>query len=556
MHQLTQRKHVPRPSARLAGGRIQTKLKIGQPGDKYEQQADQMAERVMRMPEQEHVRMQPMEEEEEMIQSQPMEEEEEMMQMQPMEEEEEMLQPMCEDCQKEAMIQQQPMEEEEEELMPKANGNSSSAEAPSAVHDMINSTRGSGSSLDSGTLATMGNGFGTDFSQVNIHTDSRAVQMNRQLNAHAFTVGNDIYFNQGQFNPSSQSGKRLLAHELTHVIQQGGAIHPMIQKDGPAESAESSEGSSTPLADLVAGLLRDQLSNSSMRGHLSSLGDALQGLALDTTTEGGDQPAASAERLAALGIPRAFEITSAAILRDPAFARLRQRIIEIVGSSDEVALVAALAAGLAAVLADVPLSGSPSTELGAGFSTGGSFDLGSIQSLQFNNASLYLQYANEHFRTRLTGSLSRDAETEEFSGTGTGEVRVGSDTSHLMGRVTINSDGEVVLAGRLSSGFTFGGSDRLIFTTDLTHSFASGETIVTPGLSGRFSLGHDQSIRIGSSLAVSSDSGLTGVTGFLEYRREHLILRVEGSMTGLPEATGIMPGGDMRLQGTLTVPLW
>lgn len=328
----------------------------------------------------------------------------------------------------------------------------------------------------------------------------------------------------------------------------------MIQKDGEEESGDSS--SSTPLADLVSGLLRDQLSNASMHGHLSSLGTALQGLAMETTTEEGDQPAASAERLAALGIPGAFEITSAAILRDPAFARLRQRIIEVVGSSDEVALVAALAAGLAAILADVPVRGSPSQDLGAGFSVGGSFDFGSIQSLQFNNMQLYAQYARDHFRTRITGTLTRDAETEEFSGTGAGEVRVGSDVSHLLGRVTINSDGEVVLFGRLSAGHTFGGSDRLIFTTDLTHSFASGETIIQPGLSGRFALGHDQSIRLGTSLAVSSDSGLTGVTGFVEYRREHLILRVEGSMTGLPEATGITPGGDMRLQGTLTVPLW
>lgn len=323
---------------------IQPKLKIGQPGDKYEREADTVADRVMRMPEGESIRMQPLEEEEEMMQMQPVEEEEE-------------LQMMCEGCQNEGMIQQQPMEEEEELLQPKSMQSSHPSEAPAQVHSMIDTTRGSGSSLDRQTMSSMGNSFGTDFSNVNIHTDAAAGQMNRQLNAQAFTVGNDIYFNEGKFNPGSNSGKRLLAHELTHVVQQGGSIRPMIQKDGEAESEESSSGS-TPLADLVAGLLRDQLSDSSMRGHMSNLGTALQGLAMETTIEGGDQPAAGAERLAALGIPRAFEITSAAILRDPAFARLRQRIIEIVGSSDEIALVAALAAGLAAVLADVSLSGS------------------------------------------------------------------------------------------------------------------------------------------------------------------------------------------------------
>lgn len=510
---------------------IQPKLTIGQPGDRYEREADAAANRVMQMGEGESIRMQPIEEEEQ-------------------------IQMQCNSCDLlERMVQTQPMEEEEELIQPMSNAGNQSGVAPDGIHSLIDTTRGTGFQMDSRTLLDMGNKFGTDFSRVNLHTDGNAALLNQQMNAQAFTVGHDIYFNRGKYNPGSQSGRRLLAHELTHVIQQGGAVQPMIQKDGEGESSGGS-GSSTPLADLVAGLLRDQLSNASMRGHLSSLGTALQGLAMETTTTGGDQPATGAERLAALGIPRAFEITSAAILRDPAFARLRQRVIEIVGSSDEVALVAALAAGLAAVLADVPLRGSPSTELGAGFSVGGSFDLGSIRSLQFANMSLYAQYAREHFRTRLTGTLTRDPETSEFSGSGAGEIRLGSATSHLLGRVTINSDGEVVVLGRLSSGYTFGGSDRLIFTTDLTHSFASGETIIQPGLSGRFSLGHEQSIRIGSSLSVSSDSGLTGVTGFLEYRREHLILRVEGSMTGLPEATGIMPGGDMRLQGTLTIPLW
>jgi len=221
-----------------------------------------------------------------------------------------------------------------------------------------------------------------------------------------------------------------------------------------------------------------------------------------------------------------------------------------------VALIAALAAGLAAVLADVPLKGSPSQDLGAGFSVGGSFDFGSIQSLQFNNMELYAQYARDYFRTRISGSVSRDAETDEFSGSGTGEVRIGSDISHLLGRVTINSEGEVVLVGRFSGGYQFGGSDRLVFTTDLTHSFATGETIIQPGVSGRFNLGADQNLRIGSSLSVSTDSGLTGVTGFLEYNTDRLQLRIEGSMTGLAEERGIMPGGDMRVQGMLTIPFF
>ncbi len=95
--------------------------------------------------------------------------------------------------------------------------------APDAVTNQINRTRGSGSNMDTSTQSFMESRFGTDFSGVNIHTGDTAVQMSRDLNARAFTVGNDIYFNQGEYNPGSDSGRHLLAHELTHTVQQGSA---------------------------------------------------------------------------------------------------------------------------------------------------------------------------------------------------------------------------------------------------------------------------------------------------------------------------------------------
>jgi hypothetical protein len=507
---------------------ILPKLKIGQPGDKYEQQADAVANTVMQMSEGESLRMQP-------------EEEDEKVQMQPLEEENK-------------LQMQSEKEEEEVPIQTKSADSTQISATPENLQSQIENTRGSGMQIDEQTRSFMGNRFGTDFSNVNIHTGQTAVNLNQQLNARAFTVGNDIYFNSGNYDPQSHSGKQLLAHELTHTIQQGAGIQAMIQKDGE-EGTETTAGSSHSLADLVAGILSDQLSNSSMRGHLSSLGDALQGLAVESTAEEGDQPGASAERLASLGISRAFETTSGAILRDPGFAALRQRIIDIIGGSDEAALIAVLAAGLAAVLADVKVKGSPSHEIGAGFSVGGSFDLGTIQSLQFNNLQLYAQYANDYFRTRLTGSVSRDAETEEFSGSGTGEVRIGNDINNIFGRITIDSGGEVTVVGRFSAGQEFGGSDRLMFITDLTHLFASDETIIRPEFSGRFSFGDDQSIRLGSSLSISTDNGLTDVTGFVEYGSDFLQFRIEGSMTGLAEGNDIMQDGDTRVQGLFTVPL-
>ena len=75
---------------------------------------------------------------------------------------------------------------------------------------------------DSGdTLRSMEESFGRDFSDVRLHTDPEAVALNRRLGSQAFTYGKDIYFNEGKLNPATTEGKHLLAHELTHTIQQG-----------------------------------------------------------------------------------------------------------------------------------------------------------------------------------------------------------------------------------------------------------------------------------------------------------------------------------------------
>lgn len=80
----------------------------------------------------------------------------------------------------------------------------------------------SGRSLEPGLQQDMEQRFGHDFSQVKIHTNTTAAQSATDVSAHAYTVGNNIVFAPGQFSPTSQQGKRLLAHELTHVVQQSG----------------------------------------------------------------------------------------------------------------------------------------------------------------------------------------------------------------------------------------------------------------------------------------------------------------------------------------------
>jgi len=88
------------------------------------------------------------------------------------------------------------------------------------VERAIESSRGGGQSLDSGVQAQMGQALSADFSGVRVHTDAGADGLNRSLSAKAFTTGRDIYFRQGEYNPGSSTGRELLAHELTHVVQQ------------------------------------------------------------------------------------------------------------------------------------------------------------------------------------------------------------------------------------------------------------------------------------------------------------------------------------------------
>ena len=84
----------------------------------------------------------------------------------------------------------------------------------------LRSSLGGGQGLPGPVRSQMESAFGQSFSQVNIHTDSAAAEMSRSIGAKAFTYGNDIFFNQGQFSPDSSSGQHLIAHELAHTVQQ------------------------------------------------------------------------------------------------------------------------------------------------------------------------------------------------------------------------------------------------------------------------------------------------------------------------------------------------
>jgi hypothetical protein len=189
---------------------IQMKLSIGEPGDKYEQEADKVAADVVQRinaPESQEVQRMDVPEEEEL-------------QMKPAV----------------ASIQRMDVPEEEELQMKPAVASIQrqeaigGGEASTDLDTAINSARGSGQQIADNIRQPMEQAFGADFSGVKVHTDAQSDQLNRSIQARAFTTGQDLFFRKGEYNPGSRGGQELLAHELTHVVQQTGTIQPCIQR--------------------------------------------------------------------------------------------------------------------------------------------------------------------------------------------------------------------------------------------------------------------------------------------------------------------------------------
>ncbi|PZV12172.1 MAG: hypothetical protein DCF20_18070 [Pseudanabaena sp.] len=177
---------------------IQAKLNIGEPNDKYEQEADATASKVVQQinsPTQDQS-----------VQREAMEEDEEL-QMKPI-----------------SSIQREAAMEEDEELQMKSlvqrRENLGGGEASTDLESSIQSARGSGQSLDPNLQVKMGQAMGADFSNVKVHTDSQSDQLNQSIQSKAFTTGQDVFFRQGEYDPGSRGGQELIAHELSHVVQQ------------------------------------------------------------------------------------------------------------------------------------------------------------------------------------------------------------------------------------------------------------------------------------------------------------------------------------------------
>jgi len=214
---------------------IQAKLIINRPGDEYEQEADRVADAVMRVPKTllaPHFTNQVQETQLQCMCSECEEEEKQLVQTRRI--------PEVQRCSCNGNAGGTPYEACNAGSLkpgPVPEGGDRSGEAPDVVHEVLGS---SGHTLPTSVREEMESRFGGhDFSGVQVHTDSRAVDSARAVSALAYTVGDHVVFGQGQYSPSSTAGQHLLAHELAHVLQQRGGKSFAVQGKFPRQTAQS-----------------------------------------------------------------------------------------------------------------------------------------------------------------------------------------------------------------------------------------------------------------------------------------------------------------------------
>ena len=214
---------------------FQTKLAVNEPGDSHEKEADSVADTVVNQRQGKPVvqqkaispiqRLSTTSEEEKVSSNDERMERDKEKPFQkksagPEKEKEETVQKKDDSLKEKDIHKKEDPRKDEDKAVQKKEVNSSSATASPQLSTRVEKSSGKGSSLPKKTLNEMNHSFGRDFSGVRIHHDGESASMNKELEAHAFTHGRDIYFNQGKFNPENAEGKFLLAHELTHVLQQ------------------------------------------------------------------------------------------------------------------------------------------------------------------------------------------------------------------------------------------------------------------------------------------------------------------------------------------------
>jgi hypothetical protein len=230
---------------------IQAKLTIGQPGDVYEQEADRVADAVAKMGEPIVSGVSTN------INS-----------IQPLR-----IQGMCKGCEN----------EKEEKIHPKESFGQTPTVTP-GLEDRLDKTRGGGEPLKQSARSYMEPRFGADFSNVRVHAGTEADALNQEIGAQAFTRQRDIYFGAGKYNPETRDGQRLLAHELTHVVQQSGTDKKSVGQNTENLNLSNISVISQPVQRSQAtGILQRQSSDARMPANESYTAQVnclvLQGLA-------------------------------------------------------------------------------------------------------------------------------------------------------------------------------------------------------------------------------------------------------------------------------------
>jgi outer membrane protein OmpA-like peptidoglycan-associated protein len=193
---------------------FQPKLTINQPNDVYEQEADHMADRVMRMADPSAVQNGFFKPATSSVQRK------------------------CKAC------------EEEGKHLHRKESSAGEVHSSNELNNYISNLSSSGHAMPESSRKFFEPRFGHDFSNVKIHTDAVAAKSAQSINALAYTTGNHVVFNQGQYSPGTEQGQRLMAHELTHVVQQGGASG-RLQK-APAATPIKEHGDVAQVPDDVA----------------------------------------------------------------------------------------------------------------------------------------------------------------------------------------------------------------------------------------------------------------------------------------------------------------
>lgn len=199
--------------------RVQTKLSVSAPNDPYEREADQVADRVMRMPEP-------------------------------------TVQRSCASCASGAGTCPKCEEEKKQRAQVIQRKPQDSGDARTSLPDEFLSGMGSGQPLDRAARAFMESRIGHDFGSIRVHTGERAAQSAQALNAQAYTAGNNVVFAANRYNPATRGGRWLLAHELAHTVQQ--QSNPSPNQVLPYRDVKASEKSMKnwgAIDDPAAGLV-------------------------------------------------------------------------------------------------------------------------------------------------------------------------------------------------------------------------------------------------------------------------------------------------------------